>query len=465
MEFLYTKAALINDKEILEIGDKLVPYLSYLQKVLDSESYDFDESSINLCLDASIIKKSSEVLGKVNPPAHSGLSSGSKTGGKNLKYIIDIGIGGSNLGTKAVYDAMYGGFDVLESDRFPKMIFADTNDSEFLEKLCGFINSNIKSKDEVLVCIVSKSGSTTETIANFEIINSAFTSKFGNCNDRYVVISDFESKLWNVVANCGIETLPIPKKVGGRYSVFSSVGIFPLMAVGCNVENLILGAKDALKKGLLEDILNNPSLVSAILLFLQMKNGKTINDNFIFHPELESLGKWYRQLMGESIGKEKDLDGNRVNVGITPTVSIGSTDLHSVGQLYLGGPKDKMTTFISHSGKSEGRIQNLQAIRDSARMTVPSELSFSGLADNIKGKSASEIMKAIMDGVKIAYQKKDLPFMEIEFSEIYEKEIGEFMQFKMIEMMFLGKLLNVNAFDQPNVEDYKTETKKILSNS
>jgi len=144
-----------------------------------------------------------------------------------------------------------------------------------------------------------------------------------------------------------------------------------------------------------------------------------------------------------------DLNGKKVNTGLTPTVSVGSTDLHSVGQLYLGGPKDKITTFIYDTN-----VENAIA--------VPTKRIFPKVVTMINGKQTSDIMNAILGGIKIAYDKNELPYMEIQFSSINPYEIGAFMQFKMIEMMYLGKLLNVNPFDQPNVESYKIETKQLL---
>lgn len=237
-----------------------------------------------------------------------------------------------------------------------------------------------------------------------------------------------------------ISVLTIPKKVGGRFSVFSAVGLFPLAILGVNINNIVNGAQKARDLALSTDFHTNPSLISAIVLFLQLKKGKNINDTFIFLPQLESLGKWYRQLMGESIGK----DGK----GITPTVSIGSTDLHSVGQLYLGGPKDKITTFIYGN-------TNLDEVR------VPSSSTFN-LVPVISEKTIHSIMNAIVEGTKIAYAKQQLPFMEIMFDSLSEMEIAFFMQFKMMEMMFLGTLLGVDTFNQPHVELYKIETKRLL---
>lgn len=412
-------------------NETIASYTSQIKAVRASRDYDQPECSINLPRDEEILKKVKSLADKKVSP--------------ELKYSIVIGIGGSNLGTKAIYDALIGYKDIMEPNRFPKLFFAETTDPEWLLQISKLLES-ISRPEEVLLTTISKSGGTTETLANFEIITKVLRDKFGEINNRIVVITDDGSNLMEEAKKINISALGMPQLVGGRYSVLSAVGLFPLVSVGVNIEDLRRGAVEMLDTCLDND---NLSASSASALFAQKNNGRTINDNFFFHPELESIGKWYRQLMGESVGKEKSLNGDIVNTGITPTVSLGSTDLHSVGQLYLGGPKDKFTTFVS--------------TQKSVDISVPEERVFPSLVPMINGKTSRQIMSAILDGVKIAYQNAGLPFMEVILDEINEYCIGSYLQFKMLEMMYLGRLLNVNSFDQPNVESYKVETKRLLS--
>jgi len=437
MDLHYKNSARIEESTLKETAKKLEEYRGYLSQIMGIKVYDAPECSINLPVDqdlmavVKVIKKS-----KVT---------------KALKYIIVIGIGGSNLGTKAVYDALFGAFDPIEPMRFPKMIFLETCDPQYLERFSDFLKNQIKNPEEILINLISKSGTTTETVANFEIIAAVFNEKFGDeaLHDRLVITTDENSKLWNLAKSKNITTLHLPHDVGGRYSVLSPVGLFPLAAAGIDIESLCEGAATMRKNCIENDLETNPALISAALLFLQAQAGKTINDNFFFAPQLESLGKWYRQLLGESIGKEQDADGKTVHDGITPTVSIGSTDLHSVGQLYLGGPLDKCTTFIS-----------VKIVPNP--MHLPKEQFTDNLVEKLANTSAQNIMEAILEGTKMAYSKKELPFMEIVMPEISPFALGEYLQFKMIEMMYLGKLMNVETFNQPNVELYKIETRKIL---
>jgi len=357
---------------------------------------------------------------------------------KKLKYVVVIGIGGSNLGTKAIYDALR----PFPSSNDCQLLFLETVSPAALLSTAAHLKSLGDPEAFVLVAI-SKSGGTTETMANLEALLNALKSKsVPHLESRCVVISDEGSKFWMAAQEKKMDCLAIPATVGGRYSVFSAVGLFPLALVGFNIKTLLDGAKAAVAQ-------QTHSLASANATFAHLQKGRTIHNTFFFAPELESLGKWYRQLMGESIGKEKDLAGKTVHTGITPIVSIGSTDLHSMAQLYFGGPDDKFTNLIS--------------VRVSASVPVPKNLLFPKLVDHLAGKSFNELMQAIVGGVSATYKKLNRPFISIEFDRIDEKELGYYMQFRMIEMMYLARLLNVNAFDQPNVEQYKEETRKLLN--
>lgn len=425
-------AAQLDSNDVFKtLVERTAAYTAQLAGVIGGGTYDAYESSACLPTDEKLLADVQALAAE-------------KCQAAALKYHIVVGIGGSNLGTKAVYDALHGYGDVMQAGRFPKLLFAETTDPEWLEAACNLAGT-LNSPEEVLVSVISKSGGTTETLANFEIIMDALTTSLGDCRNRIVAISDEGSALWEQAGIQGVSRLAIPKPVGGRYSVLSAVGLFPLQTVGIDIAALRTGAAEMRGLCLGEA---SPAARSAAVLAYHLQQGKTINDNFFFHPELESVGKWYRQLMGESIGKAESLDGREVHAGITPTVSLGSTDLHSVGQLYLGGPKDKLTTFVHAATKST--------------LAVPSNRVFPELVSVINGKTAADITQAILEGVKVAYQKASLPYMEVGLDAVDEHSIGAYLQFKMLEMMYLGQLLNVNSFDQPSVEAYKVETKAIL---
>ncbi|MBP9690692.1 hypothetical protein KBD81_01285 [Candidatus Woesebacteria bacterium] len=426
MIFTYKNTTTLTDSDIQNTAQTLDEYQKQIASVIQSGTYDAPECTVNLPTDEKLLEEVNEMVSQ------------KKT--NNLKYIVIIGIGGSNLGTKAVYDAFFGHYDNLEPERFPKIIFLDTQDERILKKTIKLLSSCV-AQDEILINVISKSGGTTETMANLELLSSALSHKFPHLKERMVFTTVEGSLMHKKAQEYGIHVLFMPEMVGGRYSIFSSVGLFPLALCGFDLKKMRRGAanmRDICGKRSSAD--DNPAMTSASILYLSALQNKKINDNFIFLPQLESLGKWYRQLMGESIGKE--------GKGITPTVSMGSVDLHSMAQLYLDGPNDKITTFITGASPLEDT-------------KVPGELEYN-IVPSIQGKKIHEIMQAIVGGTLIAYKNQNRAYMHVGFEKLDEESLGEFMHFKMIEMMYLGKLFQVNTFDQPAVEIYKVETKKIL---
>jgi glucose-6-phosphate isomerase len=363
-------------------------------------------------------------------------------------YLVVVGIGGSNLGTVAVQEAILGR---LYNQREPptKSLYADTVDADLLDTIIALIEPVLKKGGNILINGVSKSGGTTETIANFEVLVEVLKQYKRDWQQYIVVTTDKNSKYWSFAQKQGFSLLEIPSKVGGRFSVFSAVGLFPLGMIGIDIDSLVSGAQAMKKRCLSSQIDDNPAALGASLSYSQYKKGKNIHDLFLFSTDLESLGKWYRQLLGESIGKEYNRKGQQVFTGITPTVSIGSTDLHSMAQLALGGPFDKFTTFV--------RVEHTNAV-----VQVPDLPEYASLVSGIQGRSLDEIMQAILKGVQAAYRVGNRPYIEVVLPDKTACSIGQFMQFKMMETMFLGTLCEVNPFDQPNVETYKQETRKLL---
>ncbi|MFZ2206773.1 MAG: hypothetical protein WA061_04080 [Microgenomates group bacterium] len=423
MKFIHINSG-ISHETISKKQGELADYIKNLKQIVRDRDYSKNEASLCLVDDFSMLNDVKKIVERKKS--------------KNLKYIINIGIGGSYLGTKALYDSVYGSFDLFQTERYPKIIFLDTTDVEYINHFISFFKKENPAPGEMVINIISKSGGTTETATNGEMVLLLFKDTFKNWQEYVVVTTDKNSPLWNRAISLGIDVLEIQKNVGGRYSVFSAVGLFPLALCGFDIEGIMKSAT-AMRDRCLKDE-NNGARESAIILFEHSGRGIAINDNFYFHMELESLGKWYRQLMGESTGKS--------GKGLTPTVSIGSVDLHSVVQLYLGGPKNKYTSFIYTNTFDECGLPKTNLLTH---------------IQGIEGRSVGDIMGAIQQGTIKAYEKTNLPYSEIILESVCVEEIAAYMQFKMIEMMFLGKLMNINAFDQPQVELYKIETKKILA--
>lgn len=411
---------------------RLAPYLKRLQAVASTGDYERPEGSINLPGDANLLRRVKTVAGaKVT---------------RRLKYVVVVGIGGSSLGAQAIYGALTGYFDGLRPSRFPKMIFAESCEPAFVASVSRLLRG-LKHQSEALIVVISKSGGTVETMANFEALWPALKSQ-GHGLERLIVITDWQSKLWRVAESLKLTLLAIPNEVGGRFSVFSAAGLMPLVAAGLDASELRRGAQ-LMRYDCLRPSVGNPAAVSAAILYYQATQGLTISDTFFFHPALEPLGKWYRQLVAESLGKTTRVRGRERRVGLTPTVSIGTTDLHSVAQLYLGGPRDKFTTFVSVDDYGQD-------------LSVPAKPLLADIS-GLRRAPLAGIISAIKTGVTVAYRHEKLPFMEVVLPDISARSIAQFMQFKMIETMFLGYLFGVNAFDQPAVELYKRETRKLMN--
>lgn len=358
--------------------------------------------------------------------------------------LLVIGIGGSSLGAKAVLQALKGRLAGV-ADESLRVYFAETVDTDRMVTLLALLERELQAGHAVLVNVITKSGTTTETIANFYVVLELLKKYRPDTYQALVVVTtDRESQLWHSAHASGFAVLEVPKLVGGRFSVFSAVGLFPLLMAGVDVDQLRAGARATLTRCLQGAQEDDVALTSAMIHYLQYRQGVMISDLFLFSVDLEAVGKWYRQLLAESIGKEWDTQGNQVFVGITPTVSLGSVDLHSVAQLYLGGPRDKFTTFVT--------------VKHSAHtVTVPEGVSFVG------GKSFATIMHALAEGTQTAYLKNGRPFCSVVLQAKDAWSIGQFLQFKMLETMYLGYLLQVDPFDQPNVDLYKQEAHRLLS--
>lgn len=416
----------VSSNQLKSITKQLEPYRKHLEEVHKKGGFEARESSINL----PFSKQIDQIIAKAKSYQT-----------KTLRTIVVIGIGGSNLGTQAIYEAL--------PKKTIELCFLDTVSSRHFLSVVEKLTKQLKNKKQFLIVSISKSGGTSETIANTEALLSALKKPYGDVRDRLVVMTDEGSTFHDVALAQKIDSLTIPKMVGGRFSVFSAVGLFPLAVAGFDVKALCRGAKQAVEDGISSNLTQNTAITLAIATHLQQKNGCNIHNSFFFAPELECLGKWERQLIGESLGKELDRDGKRVNAGLTPIVSVGSTDLHSMAQLYFGGPRNTFTTIVS--------------VKDTHRVFVPAKQLFPTLVEHLAGKNLATIMEAIVGGTAACYQKLKLPFVECVFEKLDEQSLGMFLQTRMIEIMYLGELMHVNTFDQPNVEAYKMETKKRLN--
>lgn len=415
--FTHKESSTVTDSDSAVAVAKLEGYRAHLTNIAISGGYDMPESSINLPFDETqdiTLKKAVSALAS-----------------DRLKLIVVVGIGGSSLGSYALYQARYGWADALLT-RAPKLLYLDALSPAVFTSVMQAIEERVETAEELLVFVISKSGMTTETLANAEALIAHLGARFGNPSaiDRVVYLADDASPLaerargnkWNF-----INTIPT---IGGRWGVFTLAHLVPLALAGLNISLLLEGAREGRERGLIADPEENDALTMAALRSVWEWRGFTAHNLFIFAPQCAALGSWWRQLNAESLGK----DGK----GMLPLVSVGSTDLHSLGQLYLGGTGHIATTFMSVEHEAEDPV-------------LPT------------GKSFSTINRAILAGVEETYRNHQLPYAKIVLPEVNERAIGAWMQTEMLATMYHAQLLGVNAFDQPNVEEYKTAARGYLA--
>lgn len=422
--------AQVSHYELLDVLERVAPELENMQRAV-KKKYDDPRASLSLVSDKSILNESQAMADKF----------------KEVSIIVVVGIGGSNLGALAVYESLGGLYANSMSNK--KIFFADTTDAFKMHDMIISLKKELEKGKKIVLNVVSKSGSTTETIANFELLYRLLREYLGEEANSYIVAtSDEDSKLHKLAQDKGFEFLSIPKKVGGRFSVFSNVGMFPLAFMGVDISKLQEGARD-MRNTCLVPNKTNPAVMSVASIYQNARVGRKVMNTFVFTTQLKSIGIWYRQLLGESIAKEYNRNMKKVvHFGLTPTYAVGSTDLHSMAQFYLAGPDTTFHMFFH--------------VKHVPQLVLPKYDEFDSFVKDIQGKSLSHIMNSIYGGVKESFRKDERPFYSIELNSIDEYTIGALLQMKQIEIMLLAELFDVNPFDQPNVEQYKVETRKLL---
>lgn len=415
MYFSYYDIEAVNEAAIKRGVGKLKGYRAEVKRVVEQN----DDSKHEYAL-----------VHPQNPSVHDQIDS-LKKHFKSIKHLVLVGIGGSNLGTEAVHSVLDAGKVKLHS--------LDTVSAHDIEQLLGKLKS-VKKASQLGVCVISKSGGTAETLVNAGVLLDALVEQLGEgVYGQTVFIGNAKTDFMKAGKRLGVQTVTMPEIVGGRYSVSTEVGLVPLALLGHDTDAFIAGLLDATNEEFETVVAENAARVAAYT----NKNYHHYNF-FAFEPRLERLGAWYRQLAAESLGKEQDRAGKPVTKGFLPTIST-PVELHSVGQLFLSGFPGVYTDFVTFDD-------------DSIDYNVPKK----GIAKTYGKHTAQEVATAIYGGVMAAYQDQVLPYRSTIFDENLAYSLGLFMAMRMLETMYVAELMNVNAFDQPNVELYKIKTKEIL---
>ena len=352
---------------------------------------------------------------------------------KGVKHLVLLGIGGSSLGLEAIHSVL--------NDKRVTLSILDTVSANSLNDVLTEVKK-LKKVSQIAICIISKSGNTTETLANASILLAELELHFStDIYKQTFFIGDNNTDLVKYAKKVSATYISIPNVIGGRYSVATAVGLVPMAILGYDTDEFISGYMDAS-----QEQYETITADSAARISLYYQNKYQHYNFFAFETRLEKLGRWYRQLFAESLGKEFDLDNKLVSNTIIPTIST-PIELHSIGQLYLSGRANVYTDFVTFDDET-------------IDFKIPNKTK---LATSIKGLSMQEIATALYGGVIGAYKERQLPFRATIFEESLTYSLGLFMAMRLREVMYTANLLNLNAFDQPNVELYKIKTKEILN--
>ncbi len=363
---------------------------------------------------------------------------------KIAEIFVVIGIGGSYLGARAVIDALSNNFSSLidiSERKSPLIIYAGNNISEdYLAELLELLD-----KKDYAIAVISKSGTTTEPAIAFRILKQHIEKKYGkkNAKDRIIAVTDEKKGALNHLAvKEGYSRYVIPDDVGGRYSVLTPVGLLPIAVAGFDIFKLIEGAK-IMKNRTSVDIpfRENPAALYAAARNALLKKGKSLEILASFSPNLHFIIEWWKQLYGESEGKE--------GKGIFPAGVDYTADLHSMGQYLQEGPRNLFETVISVSTPKK-------------ELRIPFDDENTDGLNFIAGKKICEVNKMAELGTMIAHVDGEVPNILIEIDALDEVNIGQLIYFFEMGCAISGYLLGVNPFDQPGVEAYKKNMFALL---
>ena len=310
---------------------------------------------------------------------------------------------------------------------------------------------DILDLSKTLVNVITKSGSTAETMSQFMIVKDRLEKELGD-KYRYNVVATTDKRtgvLRQIAEQEGYKTFVVPDDVGGRFSVFSAVGLLPFALVGIDIDAIVNGIKDmdlALKN---TDINENIAAQNALIHYLMdTKKGKKLSVMMPYSSRLKYVSDWYAQLWAESLGKNKDKNGNDVHIGPTPIKALGATDQHSQIQLYNEGPNDKLITFI--------RVEEFDNTLD-----IPNIFEYTGIR-YLGGKTINQLINAEADSTRVAISDYGRPNVSIYLPKVDAYNIGQLLYMFEVQTAIAGELYNINTFDQPGVEQAKNYTYALM---
>ncbi len=421
-------------------------YTSRFLSRQDIESYSKQSEAANKLL-TTFSGKGNDFLGWLNLPSEitqsdlDKISTCAQRMTAKVDVLVVIGIGGSYLGAKSVIEALSNPFDVFSPNKRPQIIFAGHHiDEDYHAHLLNFL-----AEKSVACIVISKSGTTTEPAIAFRLIKNHIEQKYGKAEakNRIVAITDKSRGALKKMADLeGYETFVIEDNIGGRFSVLSPVGLLPIACAGYNIQALVKGAEEMFKKtGIDVPYQENPALQYATLRNALYGKGKKIELLSNYNPRLQYFGEWWKQLYGESEGKEhKGIFNASVNF---------TTDLHSMGQYIQDGERSLFETVISVESPD-------------VKLTIPEDKNNFDDLNYLANKRMSEVNAMAELGTNLAHNDGGVPIIRIKIDSLTEKTFGEMIYFFERACGISGYMLGVNPFDQEGVEAYKKNMFALL---
>lgn len=371
---------------------------------------------------------------------------------KRFSAVVVIGMGGSSLGMQALCQALLGEswnlLDDVSRNHCPKIYFLDNLDPVSVRELLDRINV-----EETLFNVVSKSGSTAETLALYAVVEDFVTRAMGSdkaCEHFLFTTDPSLGTLREIAQQRGIESLEVPPDIGGRFSVLSPASLFLASLVGLDVRSIIRGAensKEHCRTPVLKD--NKAGMISTLFHTADREQGRNVHVVMPYCDRLQNFSLWFQQLWSESLGKAQNLSGELVNAGPTLLTARGAMDQHSQLQLFTEGPEDKVILFLKlgdHSDDIEIPVENVNA----------------EAFQSFKGRGLGELLKLEQQATVESLRIVGRPTMTLELDSLDEEVMGELLMLFMMATVYAGGLYKVNPWDQPGVELSKRLTFEFL---
>ena len=385
-----------------------------------------------------------EMLGRVNKAADE-LQ-------QRCEVLVVLGIGGSALGNIALQNALNPWTYNLQSDRqrtHPQLFVLDNVDPDQVKSVVEYVTPRIK---KTVINVISKSGETAETAAQFILFRDLLRQKLGKKYKEQIVATTDPAggTLRKICDQEGYRTLEVPPGVGGRFTVLSAVGLFSARMCGIDIDGLLEGAADMDKRLKGVDLFTNPAAMLAAIHYLLDRKGKTISVMMPYSTALYSCADWFRQLWAESLGKRNGVTKKNVYAGQTPVKALGTTDQHSQVQLYREGPNDKL-------------IQFLEVERFTNKLAIPTSLKHVEKLAYLAGSNFQTLINAEKLATEYALMESERPTLTVKFPQISPHTVGQFLYLYEVAVHYMGLLLEIDPFDQPAVELGKQATFGLMN--